>query len=137
MPVRTRRPLRVAALVALAGCLTGLAVGCQFFQTRGPTRPVPLPPGVKPNDLIDRLAGDPAFELLPALHNRWDEVLGADDPHRAVRRRFDAMVEVMGLDRQRAVRWTLGRTLQNSLWTIQDGGQALEARQVLVAESLT
>jgi streptomycin 6-kinase len=83
------------------------------------------------------LAGDPAFELLPALQNRWHEVLGADDPHRAVRRRFDAMIEVMGLDRQRAVRWTLGRTLQNSLWTIEDGGRALEAPQVLVAESLT
>lgn len=83
------------------------------------------------------LAGDPAFELLPALQNRWHEVLSADDPHRAIRRRFDAMVEVMGLDRQRAVRWTLGRTLQNSLWTIEDGGRDLEAPQVLVAESLT
>lgn len=83
------------------------------------------------------LAGDPAFELLPALQNRWQEVLSADDPHRAVRRRFDAMVEVMGLDRERAVRWTLGRTLQNSLWTIEDGGRTLEAPQVLVAESLT
>ncbi|SNY73097.1 aminoglycoside phosphotransferase family protein [Paractinoplanes atraurantiacus] len=83
------------------------------------------------------LAGDPAFELLPALHNRWDEVLAAGDPRRAVRRRFDAMVEVMGLDRERAVRWTLGRTLQNSLWTIEDGGRALEAEQVLVAASLT
>jgi streptomycin 6-kinase len=83
------------------------------------------------------LSGDPAFELLPALHNRWHEVLSANNPHRAVRRRFDAMVEVMGLDPQRAVRWTLGRTLQNSLWTIEDGGRALEAPQVLVAESLT
>jgi streptomycin 6-kinase len=83
------------------------------------------------------LAGDPAFELLPALHNRWHEVLSANDPHRAVRRRFDAMVEVMGLDRELAVRWTLGRTLQNSLWTIEDGDRALEAPQLLVAESLT
>jgi streptomycin 6-kinase len=54
-----------------------------------------------------------------------------------IRRRFDAVVEVMGRDRERAVRWTLGRTLQNSLWTIEDGGRALEAPQVLVAESLT
>ncbi|MEV6966707.1 aminoglycoside phosphotransferase family protein [Hamadaea sp. NPDC051192] len=82
------------------------------------------------------LSGDPAFELLPALHNRWHEVLAAYDPHRAVRRRFDAMVEVMGLDRQRAVLWTLGRTLQNSLWTIEDGENALEATQILVAEAI-
>ncbi|MEV0270635.1 aminoglycoside phosphotransferase family protein [Hamadaea sp. NPDC050747] len=83
------------------------------------------------------LSGDPAFELLPALHNRWPEVLAANDPHRAVRRRFDAMVEVMGLDRQRAVHWTLGRTLQNSLWTIEDGEHALEASQILVAEAIS
>jgi streptomycin 6-kinase len=82
------------------------------------------------------LAGDPAFELLPALHNRWPEVLAADDPRRAVRRRFDAMAEIMGLDRERAVRWTLGRTLQNSLWSIEDGARRLQAPQVLVAESL-
>ncbi|GAA1616116.1 aminoglycoside phosphotransferase family protein [Actinoplanes couchii] len=79
------------------------------------------------------LAGDPAFELLPVLQNQWP----ADgDPRRAVRRRFEVMVEVMGLDRERAVRWTLGRTLQNSLWTVEDGGHALEAEQVLVAEAL-
>jgi streptomycin 6-kinase len=70
-------------------------------------------------------------------HNRWHDVLSADDPHRAVRRRFDAMVEVMGLDRERAVRRTLGRPLQNSLRTIEDGGRAPKAPQVLVAESLT
>lgn len=83
------------------------------------------------------LAGDPAFELLPALHNRWDEVLASGDPERAVRRRFDAMVEIMGLDRDRAVAWTLGRTLQNSLWTIEDGEHALQAPQMLVAKAMT
>ena len=83
------------------------------------------------------LAGDPAFELMPALHNRWDEVLAGDDPHQAVLRRFDAMVEVMSLDRDRAVAWTLGRVLQNSLWTVEDGERTLEAPQVLIAEALT
>ncbi|NUR72770.1 MAG: hydroxyurea phosphotransferase [Hamadaea sp.] len=82
------------------------------------------------------LSGDPEFELLPALHNRWDEVLASGDPHRVVRRRFDAMVEVMGLDRERAVLWTLGRTLQNSLWTIEDGADRLESAQMLVAEAI-
>lgn len=83
------------------------------------------------------LAGDPGFDLLPALHNRWAEVLAAPDPARAVRRRFDAMVEVMGLDRDRAAVWTVARTLQNSLWTIEDGDVRLEAPQVLVAEAVT
>ncbi|ATL28722.1 aminoglycoside phosphotransferase family protein [Streptomyces formicae] len=59
------------------------------------------------------LAGDPGFDLWPALDNRFeaDEVLW----------RFDAMTEVLGLDRDRARAWTLGRVLQNALWEIEDG----------------
>ncbi|MEV7190763.1 aminoglycoside phosphotransferase family protein [Streptomyces sp. NPDC093510] len=59
------------------------------------------------------LAGDPGFDLWPALDNRFepDEVLW----------RFDAMTEVLGLDRERARAWTLGRVLQNAIWEAQDG----------------
>ncbi|WP_030784702.1 aminoglycoside phosphotransferase family protein [Streptomyces sp. NRRL S-920] len=59
------------------------------------------------------LAGDPGFDLWPALDNRFepDEVLW----------RFDAMTEVLGLDRESARAWTLGRVLQNALWEIEDG----------------
>nr|WSY53892.1 aminoglycoside phosphotransferase family protein [Streptomyces sp. NBC_00886] len=59
------------------------------------------------------LAGDPGFELFPALDNRFD----ADE----VRWRFDAMTNVIGVDRARARAWTLGRVLQNTLWSIEDG----------------
>lgn len=59
------------------------------------------------------LAGDPGFDLWPALNNRFD----VDD----VLWRFDAMSEVLGLDRERARAWTLGRVLQNALWEIEDG----------------
>ncbi|NEB81831.1 hydroxyurea phosphotransferase [Streptomyces sp. SID14478] len=59
------------------------------------------------------LAGDPGFDLWPALDNRFaaDEVLW----------RFDAMTQVLGLDRERARAWTLGRVLQNALWDVADG----------------
>ncbi|MFV2011165.1 MULTISPECIES: aminoglycoside phosphotransferase family protein [unclassified Micromonospora] len=70
------------------------------------------------------LAGDPAFELLPALHNRWNDVVVTGDVPRAVRRRFDLMTEMLGVDRQRAVGWTLGRVLQNLLWESGAGGPA-------------
>ncbi|WP_406343857.1 aminoglycoside phosphotransferase family protein [Streptomyces sp. NBC_00648] len=70
------------------------------------------------------LAGDPGFELLPALVNRFDAT--------QLRWRFDAMTEVLGLDRARARAWTLGRVLQNCLWEIEDGGRVLEAEQVEV-----
>ncbi|MBM7170071.1 hydroxyurea phosphotransferase [Streptomyces sp. G44] len=59
------------------------------------------------------LAGDPGFDLWPVLDNRFEpeEVLW----------RFDALTEVMGLDRERARAWTLGRVVQNALWEIEDG----------------
>ncbi|MFH9014696.1 aminoglycoside phosphotransferase family protein [Streptomyces sp. NPDC017943] len=59
------------------------------------------------------LAGDPGFELWPALDNRFDpaEILW----------RFDALTDVLSLDRARARAWTLGRVLQNALWDIEDG----------------
>ncbi|WFE27882.1 aminoglycoside phosphotransferase family protein [Solwaraspora sp. WMMD791] len=70
------------------------------------------------------LAGDPCFELLPALHNRWDDVVATGDVPRAVRRRFDLTTEILGVDRERSVSWTLGRVLQNLLWESEAGGQA-------------
>lgn len=82
------------------------------------------------------LAGDPAFELLPALVNRWDDVVASGDIRRAVLRRFDMMVEILALDRQRAIGWTLGRVLQNCLWTIEDGEVALQPEQVAIANAL-
>jgi streptomycin 6-kinase len=82
------------------------------------------------------LAGDPGFELLPALGNRWEDIVATGDVTRAVRRRFDLMLEVLGLDRQRAVGWTLGRILQNALWNVADGALELDASQVAIAEAL-
>ncbi|MBI0299875.1 hydroxyurea phosphotransferase [Streptomyces sp. PRKS01-29] len=82
------------------------------------------------------LTGDPGFELLPALDNRWDEVLATGDPTRAVLRRFDLLTETLGLDRRRATGWTLGRVLQNALWDIEDGKATLEPAQVTIATAL-
>ena len=65
------------------------------------------------------LAGDPGFELLAALHNRWEEAVATGDVPRAIRRRFDLMTEILGLDRERATAWTLARILQNILWDIE------------------
>jgi streptomycin 6-kinase len=73
------------------------------------------------------LAGDPGFELLPALWNRSDEG--------RLTRRFDLMTETLGLDRERARAWTLGRVLQNSLWQVEEG-EGLDAEQVGIARVL-
>ncbi|MGI5482102.1 aminoglycoside phosphotransferase family protein [Streptomyces lavendofoliae] len=74
------------------------------------------------------LAGDPGFELLPSLFNRFDrgEVLW----------RFDLLTEVLGLDRERARAWTLGRVLQDALWGVEDGETVLEGERPEVARLL-
>ncbi|MCC5575382.1 hydroxyurea phosphotransferase [Microtetraspora sp. AC03309] len=79
------------------------------------------------------LAGDPGFELLPALGDRWDEIVASGDVARAVRRRFDLMTEILGLDRRRATGWTLGRVLQNALWDVEDGETAVAPEQKTIA----
>ncbi|QQQ78860.1 hydroxyurea phosphotransferase [Saccharothrix sp. 6-C] len=81
-------------------------------------------------------AGDPGFDLLPALDNRWDAVVATGDVARAVTRRFDLLTDVLGLDRDRATAWTLGRVLQNALWDVADGETALNPVQVAIATAL-
>ncbi|MFI6370879.1 aminoglycoside phosphotransferase family protein [Streptomyces sp. NPDC050546] len=73
------------------------------------------------------LAGDPGFELWPALDNRYDpgDVLW----------RFDAMTDILALDRPRARAWTLGRLLQNALWDIEDD-RPIDKAQLEIAHRL-
>lgn len=75
------------------------------------------------------LVGDPGFELLAALHNRWPET--DPMPH------FDLMTEVLSLDRGRAARWTLARILQNLVWAAEEGAESWSAHpDRLIAEAL-
>ncbi|MEV4107831.1 aminoglycoside phosphotransferase family protein [Nonomuraea sp. NPDC049695] len=83
------------------------------------------------------LAGDPCFDLWPALHNRWEAVLATGDVTRGVLRRFDFMVDRLGLDPQRAAGWTLGRILQNALWDVEDGESELKEIDLAIAEAVS
>lgn len=82
------------------------------------------------------LAGDPGFELFPALWNRWDDVTATGDAPRAVRRRFDLMTEVLGLDRRRAAAWTLARVLQNVAWDVEHGATTMDPVLAAIARAL-
>ncbi|MFJ8793286.1 aminoglycoside phosphotransferase family protein [Streptomyces sp. NPDC102462] len=73
------------------------------------------------------LAGDPGFELLPAIDNRYDPA----ETHW----RFDALTDALDLDRERARAWTLGRVLQNCLWELADG-RPLETVQLEIGRAL-
>ncbi|NEB39681.1 aminoglycoside phosphotransferase family protein [Streptomyces sp. SID14515] len=76
------------------------------------------------------LAGDPGFELFPALDNLFDaeEVVW----------RFDALTEALGLerDRERARAWTLGRVLQNGLWAARGGEERISPDHAEIARRL-
>ncbi|TDX08828.1 streptomycin 6-kinase [Kribbella sp. VKM Ac-2566] len=82
------------------------------------------------------LAGDPAFELMPAVWNRWDDLVATGDLSQAIRGRFDLMLEVSGIDRDRALGWTAGRILQNVLWFTADGATRIEAELKAVSDAL-
>jgi len=82
------------------------------------------------------LAGDPGFDLLPALDNRWEEALATGDAPKVVRRRFDQLTEALSLDRDRAKGWSLARVLQNALWDIEDGKPTLDPIQLTIARAL-
>ena len=83
------------------------------------------------------LVGDPGFELFPALWNRWREAVATGDVARAVRRRFDLMTGVLGLERPRAAAWTLGRVLQNAVWDAESGRTAIAPEHREIARALT
>ncbi|MFF9016439.1 aminoglycoside phosphotransferase family protein [Streptomyces sp. NPDC014870] len=91
------------------------------------------------------LVGDPGFDLLPALTDLWGMdgdgsggggEPGSADPVVVTRWRFDLLTERLGLDRDRALAWTLGRVLQNGLWDVEDGEPALDPDQAVIARSL-
>ncbi|MCZ4513701.1 hydroxyurea phosphotransferase, partial [Streptomyces sp. ActVer] len=64
---------------------------------------------------------------------RWEAVTETGDGARAVLRRFDVLTGTIGLDRQRAGGWTLGRILQNTLWDIEDGKTVIDPPQLVIA----
>jgi streptomycin 6-kinase len=45
------------------------------------------------------------------------------------------MTEALGVDRERARAWTLGRVLQNSLWLVEEG-EGMDAEQAAIARLL-
>ena len=82
------------------------------------------------------LAGDPAFEIEPLLRNRWDDLTGTDNVSTALRRRFDQIIEVSGIDRERASAWAIARAVDNVLWAGGRSGAAFADIERAIAETL-
>jgi hypothetical protein len=63
-------------------------------------------------------------------------MVASGDVGRAIRYRFDFMVDQLGLDRDRAVAWTRARLLQNAIWDAEDGREGIDGTQVRLSEAL-
>ncbi len=82
------------------------------------------------------VSGDPGFDVVPLLWNRWEELVATGDVAAAVRRRFDVVVDVAGIDRERARRWSVTRAVDNVLWAGQRDRTDWAAVQRTIAEAL-
>lgn len=82
------------------------------------------------------LSGDPAFDIAPLLRNRWEDLIGQGDVVAALRRRFDQIVEVSGLDRERARAWAVTRAVDNICWATDKDDPAFADVERIIAETL-
>ena len=69
------------------------------------------------------MAGDPAFEIAPALWNRADELGAGSQIRWSLRRRLEIICERAGIDEGRARAWTIVREADNAL----DAAQSAQA----------
>jgi streptomycin 6-kinase len=81
------------------------------------------------------MSGDPHYEPAPMLWNRFDEIAG--DVRGGVRRRFHTLVDLAGLDEDRARDWVVVRMVLNANWSVQDAQRAGRALDVEDREWIT
>ncbi|MDE3722243.1 aminoglycoside phosphotransferase family protein [Nocardiopsis sp. N85] len=79
------------------------------------------------------LVGDPGYELLPALWNRFPH---GPETERLLRRRFDLLTDATGIDRDRARAWTLVRVLENTVWPLEEGDPTGHGQMLTLARAL-
>jgi streptomycin 6-kinase len=70
------------------------------------------------------MSGDPHYEPAPMLWNRWAEMVATGNLREAIRRRFFTLVDVAGLEEERARDWVIVRMVLNAHWSIEDAERA-------------
>jgi streptomycin 6-kinase len=83
------------------------------------------------------LSGDPAFEVAPLLWNNWAEVIGSEDARATIRSRFETVVDVAGLDEERAKAWVVVRMLVNAMWEIEDPSPQSDEKDGWLTDCIT
>lgn len=80
-------------------------------------------------------SGDPAYEPAPVLWNRWHEALEAHDLRAHLRARFFTLVDVAGLDEERAKGWVVVRAVRRAMGAMRDDRDVV-TRCITVAKAV-
>ena len=70
------------------------------------------------------LKGDPAYEVVPLLRNRWSEIRGGDETNATVRKRIERFAEMAELEPLAVRRWCLVRSVDDAMWFQEHGYEA-------------
>ena len=67
------------------------------------------------------LKGDPAYEVVPLLRNRWSEVRGGDETNDTVRQRVERFARMAELEPITVCWWCLVRSVDDAMWFQEHG----------------
>ena len=70
------------------------------------------------------LKGDPAYEVVPLLRNRWSEIRGGDETNTTVQQRMERFAEMAELEPMTVRRWCLVRSVDDAMWFQEHGYEA-------------
>ncbi len=73
------------------------------------------------------VVGDPAFEVAAWMHNPTDELHTWPNLGRIQSRRLDQFSEILGLDRQRLLGWSLAQCVLSAWWCVEDNSSHFES----------
>jgi streptomycin 6-kinase len=83
------------------------------------------------------VAGEPEFDVEPALRNCWKNLVATGDTRRALLRRQAIIVEAGELDYERARLWSQARSVDNILWANLDNDPDFAETARSIAEWLS
>jgi len=66
------------------------------------------------------VSGEPAYEVGALIRNPMPDIYGWSDLERVLARRFDILAELLELDRQRLVAWSVAQQVLSAWWEYED-----------------
>ena len=70
------------------------------------------------------LKGDPAYEVVPLLRNRWSEIRGGDETNATVQQRVERFTGIAELAPMTVRWWCLVRSVDDAMWFKENGHEA-------------